>query len=643
MKMKYLKLTYTLTASLILGGCASDPEIPFTSEGDKSPIVTVSGAIHVPRMSTSETRGEMAETPGEGLKLSLLEFSPGTTTANTFITNIYNAETTSTTAVQNGEIVYFTVNLNKTTSPRRLHLMVADDYISSGFGSEATVLPGITVSDGREAYWGSVDFPNGYATSPDAEGNSSLLPEVAAKLTNVPVVRNFAKVSVTSKYDDFYLEGFELINVPQKGTIAPWNTSGMEIPELLDTSGKMKSYTEISRSYQGVIPEGTIFTNVEADARKWSDEHLWTTSDKYLYEHPYESTRRTYLIIKGRYRLPGHSAFNPTSYYKVDLGLPSATSMFDFYNIIRNIQYNVTINNVYTNGAANAAEAIDGQVYNNISASVETATMPNISDGGNMLIVNSTNMVFTRAGEQITLLYRYIKDVTGSSEADNNVPHIQGLTTGPVVASFTEADDFTDKAGITWKRVTITCNEPGIISRTQSFLVLDDNGLGRRINMTLTMPYTIENTIVYQGILNDLPTSGTANVIGSDSGDTFTLFFNLPAGMPESVFPLQFIIESRQQNIENNKNGTLLVNTGMSLFNPNVPAISYVKKVSYNEYMYKYLPGLSNELDVNSPNTDHLVRCRFQTISAGTEATQLKIYNSYFVSDSSMELTVTRQ
>lgn len=637
------KYIWLLGVAFALGACSdenvlpTDPDVPVVN-GDTFDV-TVSVAM--PDMATAATRGILGEEPGSGLKLTLLEFSKGGDSSNSYLTGIYQAETTSTTQVGNGGIVNYKVTLNLTSEPRRLHLMIADDFVSCNYGSEATLLPTITVGDetlSREAYWGMVDFDNGYVTF-DTDGSAKLNGDLKTKLQNVPVIRNFAKVSVTENLDNFELYGFELVNVPTKGTIAPWNQRDSSVPSLLNGS-VMKPYSQID--YSGIVPANTNFDNQESELKGWDKSGVpggrFSGQSRYFYEHPFESTRHTYLIVQGKYTYTkaDGTLTSVLGYYKLDLG-KQENGTFQYYNLLRNINYSVTITSVSAPGATNITDAIQGVTFNNISADVNTTSMPSVSDGQNMLIVSTTSNVFVDSNTPFILTFQYITDVAGTNKrVDNSKLTVQWLdkdrnviedpTQGEVVASYSE-----DTEG-DFLSITITPKEPDNITKTEYIRITDNNGLERIITLVSHLPWNFSNFIFQKGIYN-VPTISASENIPSTPGAEFTLYFRLPDGIPEEVFPLSFQIEADRQDIENNPIGTLSVKTDMSLFNSSVPAISYVKTVSYKEYMYKYTGDTGSTLDDVSDankNTNHVIRCRFRTIISGTGQTKVRVSNRYF-------------
>lgn len=615
----------------------------------------VNVSVVIPEMRTNYTRGGLSDTPGSDLQLTLLEFEKGSSAATSNLTRVYRAETNTTTAVGNGELVKFSFIINLTDQPRILHLMITDDYISTGYGSEASLLPSLTVGqygeEPIEAYWGYVEFEEGYAFL-NEDGNLVLNEDVTSKLQNVPVIRNFSRVNVSLNNDTgneipFVLQGYELINVPMSGTIAPYNASNMSVPNLLDTDGKMKSFSDINSIYTGILPANTYFSNVESEARLWTsinssdnsvtDGHQWKSGYIYFYERPYNSTLHTYMIIKGIYT--GDSNSNQTSsYYKIDLGnIAGENNMFEYYNLIRNFEYNVIINKVSAPGSSTVAGAIDGITYNNLSADVNTNNMLSVSNGEQMLVVNSTSIVFVDSNHPFDLTYKYYTDVA-TQDYDNSIVKVIGLSNGPVISSYEELDGETADG---MKTIRITPNNPTADTKTQSFTIVDGEGLGRTINLVLRTPWAFadENRkiIVQSGSANK-PTGNSNTTIGSNTGDDLTVYFCLPSAMPESVFPLQVRLQSLKQDIENNPIGTLVVSYGNSLFpvlGSTDYAISYIKTVTWDEYNFNYYDSDSNghtvnDINVNSVNTDHMIRCRFRTITSDTGETQMRIANDYF-------------
>ena len=652
--IKRLTTYIAVAASLVLGACSEETLRPDVPDAGGEEGVRVS--ITIPDMPRLATRA-FGDTPAADLKLTVFEFEKGSDPTNTFLTKIYQAETLTQTNVANGATVDFRINdLLMTESPRVLHFVVAPQHLDAKYASEAVVFSNLSVRDNSQAYWGRVEFPNGYGTV-DKNMKPQLTDEAKQKLTGVNVLRNFAKVSVevaATATANFQLTGFELVNVPTSGTVAPYNSGRQEFPQMFDDAGTMLGYLAVAgngsgqQGYSGIMPANCGFRNLEENFSPVADggRPAWSTRDAYLYEHPFESTRRTYVILQGNYRPTTTDAWQ-TCYYKIDLvRLNEESGMTEYYDILRNYDFHINVTGVSAPGASTASEAISGVSYNNISADVDARDMLQISDGANIVEVSKTNIIFTNT-TPVEFLYRYSPVGGFSSETTNAKLHTNGLNAGDVIASVTAPEVYTDADGVVWvKRVITPKPIPEAGTREQSFYVVDADGLGREIRLVAHVPYDYSDIEVYPGSENGRPTSAAGQgTVSPLSGQPFTVYFNLPAGMPEAMFPLTFILESNRQNMENNPIGTLVVTSGQTGFPTTevyeVPRIKYRKTVSYAEYLYKtdannnlITDGAGNYVE----NTDHTVRCRFRTINSLAElpgaptqtVTYLLISNDYF-------------
>lgn len=685
----------TLILAFVAVGCTDEvPEVVNrpTGVGDS---FTVTGSMAVPDMIRVISRGTLSKQPNDGLILTVFEFDLGEDAENSFLSNIYTADLLEDTGVENESIVRFNLTLKSSNKPKALHFMLADKPLTATNGSVASILSTLTVgekeddggepwededmdmqflaksyvsamSDGwdddeiysndSEAYWGYVEFPEGYVKTAadgkpvlDNAGNMIMRDDVVTLLQRIPVIRNFAQISVevAEDVDNFRLRGFDIVNVPTSGTVGPWDTSKQQVPQLLTESGSMMKYSKMD--YNGIVPGGAKFRNQEPLAEAlWDEDYLdGKLAPRYMYEHPYESTRPSYLILFGDYRwrdaVTGEMKEEPC-FYRIDIGkADTENNIFRYYNIIRNIRYNVVISKVDAKGCSTVEEAIEHVPFNNISASTKTSEMLNISDGHNLLLVrNKLNYIIVNPDETIEVLYRYIEDVTKRKEERNDIPMVVGLTEGDVVQSYTESVSTTID-GVNWKKFTIKTNNPTSITKEQSFSIVDGRGLGRTINITLREPWrypaigNLPNGEPYYATVargsKSLYDLKPPVPISSKRGEEFTVYFNLPKKLNKAMFPLDFYLESKAQGIENNKKGTLIVTTGPSLFDPSVTAISYLKRVSYEEYLYKYNDDLKG-LDVGEENINHTIRCRFKTIiDAELSDAEIRIHSSYFSPD----------
>lgn len=640
MKMKRLKYIFpAVLTALLAAGCSDQaveqPDVPALEE--TATEITVTASMTVDKLPVVESRA-FGDTPGEGLTVNVFEFTGGADFSNRFLVRKYPATVTSaTTAANNGVDVNFTFTLQKTSEARVLHFVVAPEDLNASYGSVAAVLQSLSVSGDADAYWGRVDFPQGYCTRTVVEGKEIYNPidGLEDKLKSIPVIRNFAKISVTENLTNFELTGFELVNVPSAGTVAPWNIAAQAIPTMLDGKA-MLPYATVSANYHGILSPQASITHTEKDL---TDGTLTlgfnSTQPQYMYEHPYEEGRRTYVIVAGRY-----DGADEVTYYKIDLGHEEgAQHIFRNYDILRNYHYAVTITGVAREGYATVKDAIEGTVFNNLSASTETRDMTSLSDGTDLIGVNTTRFVVTKAGEELVFKCKYTKDISsGSGTIDNSEATVKfiGLEEGPIISSVTERKVEGDSIVF-----TISTKAPTDIPQEQTFTVVGRNGLGRTITLLSHTPWKLSNIQTFKGSENTRPTITQVadTIIGTAMGDALTVYFDLPDGMSSAWFPLQFTLESNRQNIENNSaaNSTLVVTTGQSLWTDITDSrVGYIKTVTYDQYQYQ--SDANNVILVNQPNTTHTVRCRFRTTLALSSlpgsptqtVTNVRISNPYF-------------
>lgn len=642
MKMKRLKYIFPAVLTAFLAAGCSDqaveqPDVPALEE--TATEITVSASIKVDKLPVVESRA-FGDTPGAGLTVNVFEFTGGADFSNRFLVRKYPAVVTSaTTAAGNGVDVNFTFTLQKTSEARVLHFVVAPEDLNASYGSVAAVLQSLSVSGDADAYWGRVDFPQGYCTrTVNAEGKEVYdpLPGLPNMLKSIPVIRNFAKVSVTENLPNFELTGFELVNVPSAGTVAPWNITAQAIPTMLNGKA-MLPYATVSANYHGILSPQASITHTEKDL---TDGTLTlgfnSTEPQYMYEHPYEEGRRTYVIVAGRYNGAGD-----VTYYKIDLGHEEGDQhIFRNYDILRNYHYAVTITGVAREGYATVKDAIEGTVFNNLSASTETRDMTSLSDGTDLIGVNTTKFVVTKAGEELVFKCKYTANVNsnGGTTANNELTFI-GLEDGPIINGAPVKS--VDGDSIVY---TISTKAPSDIPQEQTFTVVGRNGLGRTITLLSHTPWQMKNIQTFKGSENERPTitAEADTIIGTAMGDALTVYFDLPDGMSSAWFPLQFTLESNRQNIENNSaaNSTLVVTTGQSLWTDITDSrVGYIKTVTYDQYQYQ--SDANNNILVNEKNTTHTVRCRFRTTLALSSlpgsptqtVTNVRISNPYFKMD----------
>lgn len=610
--MKQIRLLIIVLIGALMAGCTDSIDMPghesstvdgITVDGDD---LTLDVSLDIPEIAVASSRS-MGDTPDyTNLHLYLIEFDDNGSPVTNPLSRVYQAEN----EIVEGNIVKFRVKLSASEKPKVLHLIAIpkEEELTVGYGLEANIIPHLCVSFGTEAYWRRIEFPDGYCTeAPD--GTWAPDANLIKKLTRVPLIRNFAKISFTCTDPNFQFKGFVVMNMPQAGTIAPWNSRALTFPTFLDASGKMLSYETLKGSYSGILPAGTGFDNQATGITP-----VLTVDPKYIYERPYSRDRSTYVIFYGRRK--GATADN---YYKLDIGKPDATGVFRQYNILRNFDFHFTLTKVDKNGEADFEKALKGVVSNNFSFSLDMSNLHNMSDGHQIVYVNKNHFILTDTlnEETITFQFKYY-DLTDKKyhNFEDNVTFV-GLEPGPVIKSVQKS---TTNDADNWRNITITCNKATAFTATQEFSIVNRAGLGRTIVLTLHEKWKYSELREYgDQIMNWTSKTPDRGIAGQNDKDPLTIFFDLPNDLPETVFPLTFLIESDMQNLDNDPLGNMGVTDGPSFFerfNGQIH-IKYEKIVDltmYNSNLDENTPGSQGTITKDEAgNTVHRVHCRMRT------------------------------
>src|SRR5690554_532580 len=186
-----------LLCLIIIAGCTPEnfqvPEMP-ASEGDE---VMIRFEAVIPEFNTVQTRAN-----GGVNDMYLLVFDEN---GNFIVRN------KATLTVQDDNGGTFTASLPSSNSPRTVHFVSNLDenaFNDSPGSNEAAVVALLSTSSAT--FWSRVVLPTGI--SEDSFTN-----------TTVQLLRNQAKISVTSEAEDFTYSGFTVHNVLSKGTVAPYS------------------------------------------------------------------------------------------------------------------------------------------------------------------------------------------------------------------------------------------------------------------------------------------------------------------------------------------------------------------------------------------------------------------------------------
>ena len=409
----------------------------------------------------------------------------------------------------------------------------------------------------------------------------------SSKLTNVQMIRNFARIKVKNAWSSFTLKKVALVNAPASGLVAPYAAAGFPASY---TSGS--PVIESLSNYAPLLPAEGINTAlptefVMADANQ--------EAMLYVYERGIPTSSATSILMGGK--LAGATAAQKdadgNSWFKVEIALESGA----YFKILRDFTYNMEIASIDASAIphASAEDAWKSAPVGDISNSPETATLNSITDGkGLMLYVQYIDAVAMNDEAVMPLLYTFVYENGGTKTYFNDkvtfTPEAKpGSTlpaaTGTTVTTSSNVSAYTDlipDPNYNWYVALVPINAKSSTNPIlQSDIVVTgsvtaEDATGYAKSLTRRVTYTVMGA---QRL--GLKTSG---VSADAAGNTTKLSITLPNTFGPSVFPITLKIEAEDNNLAPEDN--LSVESGKSSFRPTATTNSYyfLKTISYSDY-----------------------------------------------------------
>lgn len=563
------------------------------------------------------------------------------------VTSGITAESTDNTWEDSKATTFTVYGIAETSYSRTIHLIanLPEGTNTNGFFAESNFISSLKTSGTQDAYWQRVEMPNGITQA------------TINALGVIPMVRNYAKVSAESDVATFNLEGLILTNVPDSGSVAPYhtNTLGLDSGVLALLNGNFANYraTNDNGAYTGgatdyAALEKQKYNGFEPSDVAYSNQAVPTTWQKsqYLYERNHSETEeRTYAILKGTWN---DGTTTKSTYYKVDIVKESG----DAYNLLRNIEYKIVVNNVTGWGFDSAEAAIKSPaVSNNLAFNVVTRDLLNVSDGTSRLFIEYSRKVITAGNSQITFRYRYVPDiksptvshnVTGKNEVTGNDVTISwsdfatGVKSGDAVIA--DADPSTDVVnwvsnsqldadddGYIWNEVTFKVADVGDEAKIQEFTLSAKNEktgatLSRVVELRLVKPFKFSIDV--------------APKVEDGAGKSVPTWLTLPKGLPKGIFPLTFNVVCGNGSLTS----SLPVVTGLDI--NGVPKadgkyFGYAVTINYDDYDSENGTVLRPEFYTNMANAALAIgeQASANQKDAENNGTKVRAYNPYFEPD----------
>ena len=478
---------------------------------------------------------------------------------------------------------HYSVTLTVTEEPRIIHYVANCPVNQVVYGHETSIIGNMFVdrndSEGAEteyevSYWARIEVPYILVEEIEeeqADGTKkkvlSLVDDIKDKFMHVPLLRNYAEITVTQNENDntFEVLGFTVYNLLNRGTVAPYNSNTQQFQSFFEyNNGEITKYL-YPEMYKEFHYEGHALTsaklitdlvtvkgeNGEDKVKEFKlGEHFYVYERKVSVMTDEEEKWREsppHIIIKARYNhgQPVDPINSPIYYYKMDLVYTDkdehGTEEVKYYNILRNFMYDFNITAIHDVGYDSWEKAAAGAAGNNISGSSSTSKLTNVSDNEGRLWVSYTDITLVSDG-QVTFRYKYMPNYYDSQQSNyqqvnNNLVKFENTDNGEVITNFAvAATDITSGEYAGWREVTISVNAPDDIIRQQIVLLKTNNAnLNRQIRFTLRKKLTME-------------VECTPKVSGSIK-QPVTVDIKLPLGMTEDMFPLKLDMETYDRTL----------------------------------------------------------------------------------------------
>lgn len=649
-----LKGIAAVALGAVLGACSDEHGLLPPDGPGQEWDGTVEISVRVPEMAAGTDTRSFGETPDlNQLKLHLMLFDSMGGFLRYMSEDDGTGQLTVTGVDTDNGVVTFKATLPYSSAPRTLHLVASQYDIGFAPQAEQFAMPVMSLEGDRDAYWQVVKLPSIGRQVPKKDENGNDIKDAYTyemgdevnRLKGVPLVRNFAKVTVAGdavQHGEY--GGFTVVNRPSKGTVVPYiasrGTEPYAFPEFCApnadgtwTGVKAKDYTTLSATYSGWEMGDAVMTMTnEAElkaAGEISDDAAassWNHGPIYLYEHPVHNVGNTFVVIRGR-----KTAQDPWSYYHIDLGSLNADGQVEVYNVLRNFHYEVTPSDIKGEGYPTVQDAIDGAASNNISYSTQTKSLTEVQNSaGDKITVEYSQKVYVDDEEAAVLKFCYTdpkKPVLAASDFgcivyDNprNVLVNDAGTSSlePKTELTVEANTGSDKADwpfLVRYRVNTKNGRYHMGAGSATLRVYRHNGLGREVEIRVIAPVTFRTAPTETDPMNialslkkygttgvdftdEMPAAHTATGYLATQEANINVHMALPADMPRACFPLKIVFESRRQYIYPNPVGGVLAvdqdytttfdGTGaVELQNMSVskdPRMKYYYQIEYKDY-----------------------------------------------------------
>ena len=560
----------------------------------------------------------------------------------------------------------FTVQITLSNSSRRVHF-IGNGPSSIPFGRDYEVLPTL-LGEKETGYWQMVlldhisalqDGDGDYLT-PDGNGGTRkrqqgepYLPstELTQAFSHVPLIRNWAKIELSAKPADqsnFTPISFAVTNVPKHGALVPYggvkgfitNYKDLSFEDLRSDEYNYGGNLPASVEFDSYLPSASDFVNFTGGVKRYAENAPADNEDyaAYLYERPVPDANipPSYVIVYGLYNNPEDTSLTDEEraaggvycFYKVDLMAGT-----EYYPVLRNFKYIVRIDKISAKGHPTPEEAANAAGSADVSADINASSLPDISDGTRRMAIQPwmAKTFINAQAKQKQLYVTFYNDINGSNPVPNLTPAADGCVSYELIPATAgivkeveigEASSDPTHSDYGWRPISFAIASPEeAAGRSQTLRIIckvdpndpQENPLYRDVVISLLpiqpMRVNCENPRV-------LLVTGESQRVDVD----------IPDGLVESMFPLNFLIEAQNLTLtpDTSVDGNDLPVISETSIIGNYPSFHFQRTLEWSEY--KTLPA---KLDYEDDTRWRTFSSYFKT-NCEESATAIYVANEYF-------------
>ena len=570
------KTLYFLTVLFCAAACSKqyvEPVMEMEEVSDDVPTVTITFDVEVPE--ALETRSTtMANTPNIE-SLWVIEFG-----ASGYYKGWHECVPTDGYVTGNGISAkkQFTVELPISDNDQTFHFIANPPSRPSFLNqTEINVINSMITTDGNAAFWQRIKVAGGVRGEKQTDGSYTPTDAISALFATIPLIRNYAKVSVfaSSNAPNIEIIKFALVNVPTQGYVAPYDI------KKFDFANPYTNISELSlEKLKDYAPEA-----VEISVPTQASQLVWANAGEslFMYERPAPTENPTCVIVEAKNG-------GTTYYYKIEL-----MNGLTYVPIYRDFEYKINMAAVGdAPGETTVQAALENAPFGDVSANLETASLTQISDGTSTLYVSYTDYTHVLSGTETTdptykLYYKF------DSEPYSLTAELSGTN---AVKSIGDPVDVAtgDYAG--WKSVDLTLNK-------------DATGIAKSL-ITVTGYAEEESRPLYRKVY--IRVMGIQNLSVSVSGSSsaqdspITVNVTIPEDLGASLFPITLYIEAENNSLTPDDH-KISVLTGSSQFSSKSGKNSFyfVRTISYAEYQSNNTISCAFKTNKANAGTDIIV------------------------------------